>query len=203
MTNPPRGDSYDGPYWDESPGEPRLVSIRKHFSNLGYAVEVGPWPMNELGPKGTGTVWKNESGTSGRTGGLDDKPSAIVKKFQGDYNAVSKAKNFVSGMGTVDKDGLVGPYTLNALRYVTEKLGGKHWPDVVKEAGMKGFSPTVAKAGIPTLPGPSPVAKPAVSTIPPPSGTDGGGGTATGKKKSSALPFVAGAAVLLLVMGKK
>ena len=203
MANPPRGDSYDGAYWDPSPGEPRLTSIRQHFADLGYAVKVGPWPMNELGPKGTGTIWKNESGTTGKTGGYDDKPSAVVKKFQSDYNAVSKAKNFVSGMGSLDEDGIVGYYTLNGLRYVTESLGGKHWPDIVKEAGMKGFSPTVAKAAIPTLPGPG-VAKPAFPTIPPPSGGERGGeGQTAGKKKSSALPLVAGAAVLLLVMAKK
>jgi len=216
MAVPPRGETYDGPYWDPSPGKPRLTSIREHFANLAYPVEVGPWPMNELGPLGSGE-FENAPGSTipkGKLGGLDDKPNNVVMRFQIDYNIVSKAKMFVSGMGTLSEDGLVGPYTLNALRYVTEKIGGKHWPDVVKEAKNKGHAVPVKAGASPNTP------KQAVFA--PPSGmpggnTTGGGGASGGggepggssgagagaTKKSSAMPLVAGAAILLLLMTKK
>ncbi len=106
-------------------------------------------------------------------------------------------------MGTLDEDGLVGPYTLNGLRHVTEKLGGKHWPDIVKEAKNKGFAkpaiaelpttkPKVAKAAIPGALPPLPGGVPE-EPVP----------TAPTKKKGSALPLVAGAAVVFLLMAKK
>jgi len=137
---PPRGDKYDGPYWNPSPGAPRLISIRQHFADAGYPVEVGPWPMNELGPAG-GLELENKSGSMGKLGGNDDEPSETVRTFQKEYNAVSESKVFGTSMGGLAPDGLVGPYTLNALRYITETLGGKRWrDDVVKQAGIKGYS---------------------------------------------------------------
>lgn len=210
MASPPRGNQYDGSYWDPSPGKPRLKSIRKHFSKLAYAVNVGPWPMNTLGPEGS-IEFENEDGSFGKLGGDDDEKSAVVKNFQIDYNIVSKAKTFVSGMGTVSEDGLVGPYTLNALRYVTEKLGGKHWPDIVKAAKNKGTpKPGTPKLVVAMRP---PSVQKATMAMPGsilPGGEaadDDGGGVTTGgvkpKKKSSAMPLLAGAAVLLLVMAKK
>jgi len=205
MANPPRGSKYDGPYWDKSPGTPRFTSIRKHFSKLAYAIKVGPWAMNTLGPKGSGK-YENEDGTVGGIGGGDDKKSAVVKNFQIDYNIVSRAKTFVSGMGTLKEDGFLGNYTLNGMRYVTEKIGGKHWPDIVKEAKNKGIPkqavamkpPSIQKATM-AMPG---------SILPGgEAADDDGGGVTTGgvkpKKKSSAMPLLAGAAVLLLVMAKK
>lgn len=139
--DPPRGSSYDGAYWDPTPGDPRLISIRKHFASLKYPVEIGPWPMNELGPLGT-LEMKNESGSTGKLGGGDDKPNEIVRKFQKEYNAVSQAKKFGGGqkMGGLAPDGLVGPLTLNGLRFVSENLGAKLWPDVVAEAKSAGYS---------------------------------------------------------------
>lgn len=215
MANPPRGDTYDGVYWNKSPGDPRLTSIRQHFANFGYPVNVGPWAMNVLGPLGS-VEFKNEPGSTpakGRLGGEDDKKSAVVKNFQIDYNIVSKAKLFTSGMGRVSEDGLMGPFTLNAMRYATEKIGGKHWPDVVKEAKGKGFA-TPAYAKIPTT-------KPKQMVFQKPSGTGTGTGTGEGEpddaggtdeygaaaaaptKKGSAMPLVAGAALLLMMMAKK
>jgi len=210
MANPPRGSTYDGPYWDPSPGKPRLTSIRKHFSNFGYSVNVGPWPMNVLGPLGS-LEFDNEPGSTpakGKLGGEDDQKSAVVKKFQIDYNIVSRARTFTTGMGNVSEDGLVGPYTLNAMRYATQKLGGKHWPDVVKEAKAKGAPRPYAAIPI--------AAKQTVfekmPEMPAPTGPAGGGSddeygqvsdAAPRAKKSSAMPLLAGAAVLLLVMAKK
>lgn len=209
MASPPRGNTYDGPYWDKSSGKPRLTSIRKHFSKLAYAVKVGPWAMNSLGPAGS-IEFENEDGTVGKLGGGDDKKSPIVKSFQIDYNIVSRAKTFVGGMGTLKEDGFVGNYTLNGLRYVTEKIGGKHWPDIVKEAKNKGIPkqavamrpPSIQKA-VMAMPGSFPTEG---GTADDGDGGGGGGGTSGGasaKKKSSAMPLLAGAAVLLLVMAKK
>jgi len=141
--NPPRGDSYDGAYWGGSLND-QLISIRKHFSDLGYNVEIGPWPMNKLGPKGTVEI-QNEDGTKGKLGGDDDIPNDIVKKFQSDYNAVSKLskadKIYSQSMGGLSTDGFVGPYTLNGLRYAIEGLpAGKIWNDLIMSARNKGIS---------------------------------------------------------------
>lgn len=146
--SPPRGETYDGTYWHATPGGPRLESIRNHFKELGYGVNVGPWPMNVMGPlKGESgsTEYTNEDGTKGWSGGGDDQPSAIVKQFQADYNRVSKLnkaeKIYAQNMGGLDVDGLVGPLTLNALRYAKEGLpGGKKWSDLLQMAALKGIS---------------------------------------------------------------
>lgn len=141
--NPPRGDSYDGNYWGSN-SEERLASIRQHFVELGYQVEVGPWPMNELGPKGTVEL-KNKSGSMGKLGGDDDKPNATVARFQRDYNIVSRLnkaeKIYPQSMGGLADDGLVGPYTLNGLRFAVEELpGGKKWKDLLQQAALKGIT---------------------------------------------------------------
>lgn len=137
-----RGSSYDGAYWGAS-GEQRLETIRKYFSDFGYQVEVGPWSMNVLGPKGSVELL-NQPGSAtekGMLGGGDDEPNDIVKDFQKDYNAVSEAHKFggTKKMGGLAPDGLVGPYVLNALRFVKENLGGKLWGDFVSEAAKNGY----------------------------------------------------------------
>lgn len=136
--NPPRGDKYDGPYWGAD-ADARLTSIREHFKKIGYSVEVGAWPMNKLGPKGSVEL-KNKDGTVGKLGGEDDEPSATVLQFQKDYNAVSRSKVFVAGMNGLSPDGLVGPYTLNGIRYVVQSLQSKTWPDLIQEATIKGYN---------------------------------------------------------------
>lgn len=141
--NPPRGSEYDEAYWGSTPDE-RLTSIRQHFADLGYMVEVGPYPMNILGPKGS-VEMKNIDGTLGKLGGQDDKSDATVKKFQHDYNVVSRLnkaeKIYAQSMGGLSEDGFVGPYVLNALRYAKEGLpGGKTWPDLLLMAKNKGIS---------------------------------------------------------------
>lgn len=141
--NPPLGDSYDADYWG-STSEERLTKIRQYFKSLGYAVEVSAHPMNILGPKGT-VEMENIDGTMGKLGGDDDKKNAIVEQFQRDYNRVSRLnkaeKLYAQPMGGLSTDGLVGPYTLNGLRYAHDgKPGDKAWPDLVKMADMKGIS---------------------------------------------------------------
>jgi len=136
-----RGSNYDGAFWGAT-GEKRLEKIRQFFSNFGYPVEVGPWPMNVLGPAGAVEL-TNKPGSDpakGKLGGDDDQPNATVKKFQEQYNAVSKARLFGGSnkMGGLAPDGLVGPYVLNGLRFVKENLGGKLWTDVVAEAAKTG-----------------------------------------------------------------
>src|SRR5690606_35327390 len=110
--NPPRGSEYDPDYWG-STEEERLISIRQHFADLGYPVEIGPYPMNLLGPKGT-VEMQNIDGTMGKLGGKDDSKNAIVEKFQKDYNIISRLnkaeKVYSQSMGGLSVDGFVGPY---------------------------------------------------------------------------------------------
>lgn len=145
--NPPGGDSYDADYWGSNTEE-RLISIRQHFKDLGYSIEVGPWPVNTLGPKGTFEM-ENKDGTMGKLGGEDDQKNAQVIEFQRNYNQVSKLnkaeKIFASNLGGLNKDGLVGPYVLNGLRYATEQIKGgltqgKTWPALIQMATLKGIT---------------------------------------------------------------
>lgn len=145
--NPPRGDQYDAGYWGSTTDE-RLSNIRGHFLYLGYAVDIGPWPMNTLGPKGDFEM-TNKDGTTGKLGGDDDQPNEIVRNFQRNYNQVSRLnkaeKYFPSSMGGLAKDALVGPYVLNGLRYSVEELkagkaGGKSWNDLISQANLKGIN---------------------------------------------------------------
>lgn len=136
--NPPRGNTYDADYWGSNRKE-RLISIRKHFADLGYNVVVSAHPMNVLGPDGLdGTLMDNFPGSvpaQGRLGGNDDKPNQVVGDFQSDYNAVSylNDEDNPQSMGGVNIDDFVGPYTLNALRYAKENLLGI-WQDLVTDA---------------------------------------------------------------------
>lgn len=140
--NPPRGETYDDAYWGANRND-QLANIRKHIADLGYPVEVIPYPMNILGPEGSVSMI-NYDQTAGKLGGGDDLPSADVRTFQHDYNVVSRLnsaeKIFPMSMGGLYEDGLVGPYTLNALRYVKEALpGGKKWSDLIAMANTKGI----------------------------------------------------------------
>lgn len=141
--NPPRGDNYDGDYWG-STSEERLTTIRQYFKDLGYPVEVGPWPMNRLGPKGEVEL-ENKDGSKGKLGGDDDEKSAVVERFQKEYNIVSRLnkaeKVYPQNLGGLATDGLFGPYTLNALRFAhDEKPGDKAWPDLIQMASLKGIT---------------------------------------------------------------
>lgn len=138
---PPRGDSYDGAYWGPDL-DAQMTNIRQHFADLGYDVEVVPAPMNYMGPKGREEIENYPSGDPGKIGGGDDKPDETVRKFQREYNIVSRLnkaeKLYPDNMGGLNTDGFVGPQTLNALRYANEKLP-KPWPDLLKQAELKGI----------------------------------------------------------------
>lgn len=141
---PPRRDSYDEAYWGATSAA-RLTSIRQHFADLGYPMQVSAHPVNILGPKGT-IEFENIDGTMGKMGGGDDQPNATAKKLQHEYNVVSRlnqAEKFIPGnMGGLDEDGKVGPYTLNGLRTAKELTAttAKRWPDLVMMAANKGIA---------------------------------------------------------------
>ncbi len=138
--NPKRGDTYDANYWGANTLE-RMTNIRQHFADLGYPVEVGPWPMNIIGPEGDFEV-ENKDGSIGKLGGNDDKSDPVVRQFQNEYNAVSRCKEMAGDViGGLAPDGLVGYFTLNGLRAAKEGLGAKTWQDVLKTCATKGFTP--------------------------------------------------------------
>lgn len=148
--NPPHpGNEWDPIYWGEEPSPPgsvnaALENIREHFQKLGYPVDIGPWPMNVLGPKGTGE-YTNKPGSSpamGKVGGGDDVPNPTVTKFQKEYNGVSRMNKLDKvfpnvNMGGVYADGKVGPHTLNALRLAFTKSA--KWQEFVHQAKNKGW----------------------------------------------------------------
>ncbi len=142
--SPPRGSNYDAAYWGSNTEE-RLISIRQHFVNLGYPVQVSAHPMNILGPKGDFEL-ENIDGSKGKLGGNDDRPNPTVTNFQRDYNRISrlnKAEKFIqANMGGLADDGAVGPLTLNGLRTATEvvKASAKGWKDLLLMASNKGIS---------------------------------------------------------------
>lgn len=116
--NPPEyggSNAYDKGYWNS------MEKILQAFSALGYATPSDRPTMNQLGPNAA-------------LGGGDDVPNPEVTRFQRDYNAVSKWKQFMGNMGGLDPDGLVGPCTLNAIKLVLDNLGGLQWPQVVSQA---------------------------------------------------------------------
>ncbi len=142
--NPPGGAEYNPTYWGADT-DARLISIRQHFADLGFQVEVSAHPMNILGPKGEFEL-ENIDGTLGKLGGDDDKSNDIAKEFQRQYNMISrlnKAEKFVpESMGGLDKDGKVGPYTLNGLieaKKVTTATA-KRWSELVLQATNKGIA---------------------------------------------------------------
>ncbi len=130
---------YEQMYWGDSTLA-RMTKIRQYFADLGYASKVGPWPMNWIGPKGSLEV-ENENGSIGRLGGNDDKSDATVRQFQNDYNAVSRCKEISGITGGLAPDGLMGYFTLDALRAAKESLGAKTWQDVLRTCATKGFTP--------------------------------------------------------------
>lgn len=129
---PPYGDScfpenmggaqrYDYEYWDKGGN---VVAARQGifdaFESLGYDTPTNRSTMNDPGPDAV-------------LGGGDDVPNSEVTRFQKDYNKVSRAGKFTPGvkMGGLWEDGLVGPCTLNGLKYVMDNLSGRKWSDVV------------------------------------------------------------------------
>lgn len=97
--------AYDQQYWDAGDTAEERERIFEAFDILGYATPTDRNTMNAVGP-------------DGKLGGGDDIPNPEVRRFQADYNAVSRKGNFLPSMGGLDTDGKVGPCTLNALHLV-------------------------------------------------------------------------------------
>lgn len=120
---------YDFAYWDAGGQDIARQRIFTNFTDLGYQPPTDRDTMNALGPDAA-------------LGGDDDLPNEEVRRFQKEYNAVSRWGKFMSGMGGLDRDGFVGPCTLNGMRYVLQNLDGRNWQDLVKEAKAAGFTAT-------------------------------------------------------------
>lgn len=112
---------YDTAYWDAGGTSAARARIFEAFEELGYQTPTDRDTMNH-------------PGADGELGGEPDVPNEEVRRFQRDYNAVSRSGQFVGTMGGLDMDGLVGPCTLNALKLVLDNLGDRDWPDVVAAA---------------------------------------------------------------------
>jgi len=121
--------NYDHGYWEQDTPSGTKMFVLKHFEDFGYATPSDRDTMNDPGP-------------DQKLGGGDDIPNNEVRRFQKEYNAVSRSRVFAGPeMGGLMPDGFVGPKTLNGLKFVADNLGAKRWSDVVKEAGNKGFQP--------------------------------------------------------------
>lgn len=134
---PPGGDcqkptqKYDSAYWDAGGRELARARIFGHFQELGYQTPSGRDTMNDPGP-------------NAQMGGEDDIPSEEVRRFQKEYNAVSRWGGFLSGMGGLDRDGFVGPCVLNGMKYILDNLGDRSWQNLVAAAKADGFEATMA-----------------------------------------------------------
>jgi hypothetical protein len=129
---PPGGDcnkpsqTYDFAFWDAGGETVARQRIFDYFQTLGYQTPTNRNTMNALGP-------------NAELGGDDDVPNEEVRRFQKEYNAVSRQGTFLSGMGGLDRDGLVGPCTLNGIKYVVDNLGENDWQTLVDAADSAGF----------------------------------------------------------------
>ena len=126
---------YDFAYWDAGGQTIARQRIFTHFKDLGYATPTDRDTMNALGAD-------NALGSDPSIPGSADIPNEEVRRFQKEYNAVSRWGKFLSGMGGLDRDGLVGPCTLNGIKYVDDNLDGRNWQDLVGEAKAAGFTAT-------------------------------------------------------------
>lgn len=107
--NPPPGNclstamggnnDYDKAYWDAGTPQQSRQRVVSNLHELGYA-------------------FQGETNSNGVF-----KPSAIVKRFQEDYNLVSRAEGADAGMGGLHMDGVAGPCTLNAIKFLMDEGG--------------------------------------------------------------------------------
>lgn len=104
--------AYDANFWDSK------QTILDAFDILGYETPTDRETMNRLGP-------------DGELGGGDDVLNPEVRRFQKDYNKVSRAGKFLPDMGGLDEDGLVGPCTLNGLKVVLDSPDKGKWTQTV------------------------------------------------------------------------
>lgn len=129
---PPGGDCnkpmqrYDSAFWDGGGKEVARAHIFEVFRSLGYQTPSGRDTMNDPGP-------------NAQLGGEDDIPNEEVRRFQREYNAVSRWKGFLDSMGGLDRDGFVGPCVLNGIKYILDNLGDRDWQSIVAAAKAAGF----------------------------------------------------------------
>ncbi len=108
-----RTGAYDAEFWNSKD------VIFEGFQTLGYQTPSDRDTMNELGGDKA-------------LGGGDDVPNNEVKRFQRDYNKVSRRGEFTPNMKGLDVDGLVGPCTLTGMKYVLDNLGANgNWNQIV------------------------------------------------------------------------
>jgi len=129
---------YDKAYWDAGNTKTERARIFEAFEALGYKTPSDRDTMNDLGP-------------DGNLAGDDDVPNSEVKRFQNEYNAVSRSGRVglltpSKKMGGLDPDGLVGPCTLNAISLIVEELardgvGVSNFQEAVQAAKERGFKP--------------------------------------------------------------
>lgn len=125
--------TYDETFWEQGGTTEARKRVLQTFRDLGYATPTKP--------DGTPAETMNDPGADGVLGGGDDQKNSEVERFQREYNQVSRktAKSgfFVASsakMGGLDPDGLVGPCTLNGMKFVLDHLQGREWPDIVAQA---------------------------------------------------------------------
>jgi len=118
--------AYDTAYWEAGGTAAARQRIFDHFESLGYQTPGDRDTMNDLGPDGKL--------------GNDDIPNAEARRFQKNYNTVSRWGGYLpkSTMGGLDEDGMVGPCTLNALKLAFENITEVDWPQLVAEAKNAG-----------------------------------------------------------------
>lgn len=132
--NPPNpaGGSYDSSFWDAGGTAAARQRIFDAFQALGYQT-----------PSDRDTM--NDPGGDRKLGGGDDVANSEVRRFQSDYNAVSRAGLLGRSMGGLDQDGMLGVNTLNGLKYVLDNVGvmspftaddqlGPSWRSLVNQA---------------------------------------------------------------------
>jgi hypothetical protein len=122
-------DAYDQAYWDQGGTAAARARIFEAFQEGGYATPTDRDTMNALGGDQA-------------LGGNDDLPNPEVKRFQNEYNAVSRWGGHRSGMGGLAPDGFVGPCTINGLKYaIIDADTTESWQEIVAKAKAAGFNP--------------------------------------------------------------
>ena len=121
--NPPNpaGGLYDRDFWDVK-GRLNLRKVREVFNELGYVVPINDEPMNING--------------NNRIRG-DEIKSDDVLEFQSDYSTVSRKNPIKMHMGMLILDGLMGPNTLNGLKFALDNTAdGDEWKRFVMKSNM-------------------------------------------------------------------
>lgn len=125
------GFGYDASFWDAGGTVAARQRIFDAFEAGGYQTPTGRDTMNDLGG-------------DNQLGGGDDIANPEVKRYQNEWNAVSRWGGWqpTSVMGGLDPDGLVGPCTINGLKFMLDNVTqGQTWQDIVAAARAAGYNP--------------------------------------------------------------